>query len=52
MNLLEETLDFINLIEKDSREIVYIGSSKTDHSCDWDSFAELADFEYDCGYGS
>ncbi|MEK9355154.1 hypothetical protein V9756_23375, partial [Escherichia coli] len=32
-------------------DIIFIGSRTTGHSCTWDEFQTIADFEYDSGYG-
>lgn len=33
-------------------DIVFIGSTKTGHSCSWEEFEKLADREYDDGFGA
>lgn len=33
-------------------DIVFIGSETSGHSCTWDEFVELANFDYDSGFGS
>lgn len=52
MNLLNETLDDITRSGHTIKDIVFIGSEESGHSCTWDEFHELADFEYDAGYGA
>ena len=52
MNLLEETLDIMALNNLSAEDVIFIGSLKSGHSCTWEEFQELADQEYDRGYGA
>ena len=52
MTLLQETLDAINKSGHKVDDIIFIGSEETGHQCSWQEFEELADREYDSGYGS
>lgn len=54
-NLLTETkkkMDVYGLVPED---IIYIGTNpnaeKPYYSCSWEKFTEIADFEYDSGFG-
>ena len=51
MNLLKETVEKMDLSNLRHEDIVFIGSDKTGHSCTWEEYVALADFEYDEGYG-
>lgn len=51
MNLLEETIANLNEIGKTSDEIKFIGNTEG-YSCTWDEFVNLANFDYDNGYGA
>ena len=51
-NLLKETNEKLNAINKSAEDIIFIGSPQTGHHCTWEQFESLADFEYDSGYGS
>jgi hypothetical protein len=51
VNLLAETLDAIAESGHSHTDVVFIGSQLSGHSCAWDEYAALADFEYDNGYG-
>jgi len=52
MNFLEETISAMessgNLLE----DISFIGSEVSGHSCTWDDFIQMADKDYDNGYGA
>lgn len=52
MNLLKETIEDIEEFGHDPSEIKFIGSRYSGHSCTWEQFIALADFDYDSGYGS
>ena len=52
MNLLKETIDDITQSGHTPADIIFIGSERTGHSCTWDEFQSLADFEYDAGFGA
>ena len=52
MNLYKETKELIDALHQNVDDIIFIGSEDSGHSCTWDEFTTLADFEYDSGYGS
>lgn len=52
VNLLKETEKCIELQSKTSDDISWIGSRDGEYACTWTQFKELADFEYDCGFGA
>ena len=52
MNLLEETIQDIEESGHEIEDIVFIGSEKTGHRCDWDQFVILADRDYSRGFGA
>jgi len=52
MNFLEETKKAITQSRHTEHDIIYIGSSISEHQCTWDEFCKLSDFEYDAGYGA
>jgi len=52
MNFLEETIEYIKRIEQTTDDIIFIGSEQSGHSCEWEEFTEIADLDYDDGYGS
>ena len=49
---LNETLESIKFSGHTHKDIIFIGSEKTGHSCTWQEFEKLADFTYDNGFGS
>lgn len=51
MNFLQETIEDIKRWGHNFEDIIFIGSRESGHSCTWDEFCSLADFEYDDGYG-
>ena len=51
MNLLKKTKNCIEKAGKKPEDIIFIGSLFSGHSCTWEEFKKLADFEYDSGYG-
>jgi hypothetical protein len=51
MNLLKETKDLIEALHQSVDDIIFIGSEASGHSCTWEEFCTLADFEYDNGFG-
>lgn len=50
MNLLQETI--IRMSPYTPDDIIFIGSDDGIHQCDWPTFKELADRDYDEGFGS
>ena len=51
MNLLTETETDIKESGHAPQDIIFIGSQKSGHSCTWEEYRTLADFEYDSGFG-
>ena len=51
-NLLKETIDIIIENGKTTGQIIFIGSQASGHSCTWEEFKDLANHDYDAGYGS
>ncbi len=51
MTLLKETLEDVKRSGRKIEDIIFIGSEASGHSCTWKEFEELADREYDSGYG-
>ena len=53
MSFLEETIEDIKASGHAIEDVVFIGSLESGYACkDWDHFKELANFEYDSGFGS
>jgi hypothetical protein len=52
INLLDETIDAIFDSGHTAKDIVFIGSLESGHSCTWEEFKTLADVEYDDGFGA
>lgn len=52
MNLLQETISDIAMSGHKIENIIFIGSEESGYSCTWNEFAELANKEYDAGFGS
>jgi len=50
-NFLKETIEDIEKSGHTIKDIVFIGSQESGHSCTWDEFCLLADREYDNWYG-
>ena len=51
-NLLKETEAEIKSRRKTPDDISWIGSRDGEYACTWAQFKEMADFEYDAGFGS
>ena len=51
MNLLEETQDAIIDSGHTAKDIIFIGSKSSGHTCTWGEFSILADTDYDNGFG-
>lgn len=51
-NLLHETREAIGRSGYAEKDIIFIGSEYTGHSCTWEEFTELANIEYDSGFGA
>lgn len=56
VNLLAETKKNMEVFGLDENDIIYIGtnpnSREPHYSCSWEKFTEIADFEYNTGYGA
>lgn len=52
MSLLAETMEAINDSGHSNMDIKFIGSEDGKYSCSWGEFKELAQLEYDSGYGA
>ena len=52
MNLLQETIQSIKRSGHEIKDIMFIGSEHSGHSCTWKEFETLADQDYDDGYGA
>lgn len=50
-NLLEETLHVMRNEGLQEEDIIFIGILYSGKSCTWDEFKQLANREYDAGYG-
>lgn len=50
-NFLAETVDAMKRNQLEPLDIVFIGSIESGHACDWEQFVNLANFNYDSGYG-
>lgn len=50
INLLQETKDCIECIEKSINDIIYIGDLEG-NCCTWQEFEVMSDFDYNDGYG-
>ncbi len=50
-NLLNETIGVIEELNKTSEDIDFIGSDDGEYACDWLTFNNLANVEYDSGFG-
>ena len=51
MTLLKETRAAIKESHHKITDIIFIGSEKSGHECTWAEFKELADYDYDGGFG-
>jgi len=51
-NLLNETMSTLKSIDQRIEDIKFIGSLDSGHSCTWVEFTQLADIEYDNGFGA
>lgn len=52
MNFLKETIGDIETAGKTPEQIIFIGSEESGHECTWQEFLQLADFDYDAGFGA
>jgi hypothetical protein len=52
MNFLTETIEDIEASGHSPEDIIFIGSQQSGHSCTWEEFQQLADFEYDSDFGA
>lgn len=51
-NLLEETKSALARYGYAETDITFIGAKYTEHQCTWEEFCDLADVEYDSGWGA
>lgn len=51
-NLLKETRDAITRSGHAIEDIVFIGSANGEYACTWQEFEQIADVEYDSGFGA
>ena len=51
MNFLKETINKIESNGQTVENIIFIGSRESGHSCTWGQFVELANFDYNNGFG-
>ena len=51
-NLLEETTNVISSIGRKIEDISWVGSRDGEYTIDWIKFKEIANKEYDSGYGA
>jgi hypothetical protein len=51
-NLLKETIEAIEWNESSVADVQWVGSVDGTYVCTWEQFTQLADFEYDDGYGA
>lgn len=52
MNFLKETKNVIKESGHNLKDVMFIGSSNGEYRMNWDKFRDVADFEYDSGFGS
>lgn len=52
MNLLKETIEYIEESGHTPEQIIFIGSEQSGYRCTWEEFKALADIEYDNGFGA
>ena len=50
MNLLQETIDDLSLFDKSPDDVSWVGTRKQHFT--WDEFCEIANVEYDDGFGT
>jgi len=50
-SLLEETVSAILKSGHTPKNIIFIGSEESGHECTWEQFEQLANIDYDSGYG-
>ena len=50
-SLLKETLESLKNYNKHPADVFWVGSCDGAYKIGWSEFAEIADFEYDSGYG-
>jgi len=51
-NLLSETIDVLKQYNKDQVCVVWVGSKDGNYKIDWKQFEEIANIEYNDGFGS
>ena len=52
MNLREETISAIKRAGQTPDSIVFVGSADGEYACSWPEFLELANRDYDAGFGA
>jgi len=52
MNLLNETLSELRRKNLNPSDVEWVGSEDGDYAIDWAAFEKMANFDYDCGWGS
>ena len=52
ISLIVETLTAIKASGHTPADLIFIGSEESGHSCTWREYQQLADFEYNSGYGA
>ena len=52
MNFLQETIEAIKESGRDVDEVKCIRSFDGEFECTWEHFLTIANFDYDCGFGS
>ena len=51
MNFLDETREAIEKSDHNLEDIMFIGSNDGKYRISWNDFIDIADFDYDNGYG-
>ncbi len=52
MNLLKDTKEFVAKLGYTPKDIIFIGSEQSGHSCSWDEYLLIANIDYKSGFGS
>lgn len=51
MNLKDETIEYLESHRKSTNDVLWVGSQDGKMKLTWNQFIEIANFEYDDGYG-
>jgi hypothetical protein len=51
-NLLKETLEVLENINKTVKDVLWVGSRDGEYCISWEDFEKISDINYDSGYGS